>query len=198
MMSYSKPYSNSLVAGENFSNLKKCAIINILYFDLSKSPRMHTKYQVLEIDDHDKFTDHLEIHVLELSKLDAYNRSIESELLINWAEFLSLGNEDELMTLKDRTDLPEAVQKAIEEYERIKDDPNLRMEALNRQIAILDYIQRWDDARAEGLAEGKAEGKAEGIEEGIILVARNFKQQGLDYNAIAKATGLTLEFIERL
>ncbi len=190
MMSYSKPYSNSLVAGENFSNLKKCAIINIVYFELSKSPRMHTKYQVLEIEDHEKFTDHLEIHVLELSKLDAYNRSIESELLINWAEFLSLGNEDELMTLKDRTDLPEAVQKAIEEYERIKDDPNLRMEALNRQIAILDYIQRWDDARAEG--------KAKGIEEGIILVARNFKQQGLDYNAIAKATGLTLEFIERL
>jgi len=98
------------------------------------------------------------------------------------------------MTLKDRTDLPEAVQKAIEEYERIKDDPNLRMEALNRQIAILDYIQRWDDARAEGLAEGKAEG----IEEGIILVARNFKQQGLDYNAIAKATGLSLESIEKL
>ena len=75
--------------------------------------RVSTKYQVLEINNHDKFTDHLEIHVLELSKLDAYNRSIESELLINWAEFLSLGNEDELMTLKDRTDLPEAVQKAL-------------------------------------------------------------------------------------
>jgi predicted transposase/invertase (TIGR01784 family) len=144
------------------------------------------------------FSDHLEIHMIELPKIEGDNRSIESELLINWAEFLSLGNEDELMTLKDRTDLPEAVQKAIEEYERIKDDPNLQMEALNRQIAILDYIQRWDVARAEGLAEGLAEGKAEGIEEGIILVARNFKQQGLDYNAIAKATGLTLEFIEKL
>ena len=42
------------------------------------------------------------------------------------------------MDFKDRTDLPEGILKAIEEFERIKDDPNLQMEAVSKQIAILD------------------------------------------------------------
>ena len=49
---------------------------------LFDSQRMHTKFQILETIEHNKFTDHLEIHVLELSKLNAYNRDIESDLLI--------------------------------------------------------------------------------------------------------------------
>ncbi len=43
------------------------------------------------------------------------------------------------MDFKDRTDLPEGIIKAIEEFERIKDDPNLQMEALSKQIARMDY-----------------------------------------------------------
>ncbi|GAB6106729.1 PD-(D/E)XK nuclease family transposase [Fusibacter bizertensis] len=86
---------------------------------------MHTKFHILEAIDQSKFTDPLEIHVLEHSKLNAYNRDIESELLIDWAEFLSLNSEEKLMDFKDRTDLPEGKLKAIEEFERIKDDPNL-------------------------------------------------------------------------
>jgi len=82
LLYWSKMYGNSFTKGNLYSSLKKCVIINIIYFDLFKTPRMHTKFQILETIEHEKFTDHLEIHVLELSKLNAYNRDIESDLLI--------------------------------------------------------------------------------------------------------------------
>ena len=157
---WSKMYGSMMNKGESYGTLKKCIIINIIYFELFSSPRMHTKFQILETTDHQRFTDHLEIHVLELSKFNEYNRTIENELLMDWAEFLSLGNEDELMKYKDRTDLPDDVLKAIAEYERIKEDPDLQMEALNKQIAILDYVQGLEDATSKGKEEGKIDRKS--------------------------------------
>ena len=175
-------YGKSIEKGRQFNALKKCVVINIIYFVLFDSPRMHTKFQILETIDHNKFTDHLEIHVLELSKLNAYNRDIESDLLIDWAEFLSLNSEEKLMDFKDRTDLPEGIIKAIEEFERIKDDPNLQMEAVSKQIAILDYMQVIEDAENKGKK----------------FTAKNLKSLGVNTDIIAQATGLDLETIEKL
>lgn len=94
------------------------------------------------------------------------------------------------MDFKDRKDLPEGIIKAIEEFERIKDDPNLQMEAVSKQIAILDYMQVIEDATNKGKAEGKAENN--------IATAKNFKNLGVSSDIIAQATGLDLETIEKL
>lgn len=183
---WSRMYGASIEKGQHYSAIKKCVSINIVYFELFETPRMHTKFQILETREHNKFTDHLEIHVLELSKLNAYNRTIENELLIDWAEFLSLSSEDELMNFKDRKDLPEDVLKAIEEYERIKDDPNLQMEALSKQIAILDYLQVIEDAENKGDCNAKYE------------MAKKMKARGATLDFIVDVTGLNIETIEKL
>ena len=44
----------------------------------------------------------------------------------------------------------------------------------------------------------KLEGLKEGIKEGTLQSARNFKLLGVDTDTIAKATGLTIEEVERL
>ena len=58
------------------------------------------------------------------------------------------------------------------------------------------------EGRAEGLAEGRAEGLAEGREEGLaegrLSTARNLKKMGVAPDTIARATGLSLEEIEKL
>ncbi len=90
------------------------------------------------------------------------------------------------MDFKDRTDLPEGILKAIEAYERIKDDPNLQMEAVSKQIAILDYLQVIEDATNRGKAEYNIE------------IAKNCKKLGVSIDIIAQATGLDLEIIEKL
>jgi len=52
--------------------------------------------------------------------------------------------------------------------------------------------------KEEGKAEGIAEGKAEGITEGKLEVARNLLREGMDVEAIARVTGLSLEQIQQL
>ena len=54
------------------------------------------------------------------------------------------------------------------------------------------------EGRAEGLKEGKAKGKIEGQMEGKTETARNLKKLGVDRDTISKATGLTIETIEKL
>ena len=191
---WAKLYSGNLKKSETYDKLKKCVVINIVYFELFKMPRMHTKFQLLETKENELLTDHLEIHFLELSKLNAYNRTIENEVLIDWAEFLSLKKEGDLMALKDRTDLPEHLLKAIEKYESIKDDPDLYYEALNLQMGIMDQIQRLDDATNKGREEGREEGR----EDAQKQIAKSLKNLGIDYKTIQEATGLNLETIEKL
>jgi len=90
------------------------------------------------------------------------------------------------MDFKDLTDLPKGVLEAIEAYERIKDDPNYQMEAVSKQIAILDYLQVIEDATNRGKAENN------------IAIAKNCKNLGVNSDIIAQATGLDLETIEKL
>ena len=106
------------------------------------------------------------------------------------------------MDFKDRTNLPEGIIKAIEEFERIKDDPNLQMEALSKQIAILDYMQVIEDAtnkgKAEGIKEGELKGEIKGDRNAKYEFVKNLKALGSSLEFIAQATGLDLETIEKL
>ena len=56
--------------------------------------------------------------------------------------------------------------------------------------------------RAEGMAKGRAEGRAEGMAKGRaeanLETARKLKALGLDFEVIAKGTGLTVEEISKL
>ena len=86
-------------------------------------------------------------------------------------------------------------------------------EVINMLIAEYDYatdiaVQRaeerqiaYTEGRSLGIAEGKslgiAEGKSLGIAEGKLETARNLLSMGLSTDAIAQATGLSIQEIER-
>ncbi len=52
--------------------------------------------------------------------------------------------------------------------------------------------------RSEGIAQGRSEGIAQGIAEANLETARKLKALGLDFEVIAKGTGLTVEEISKL
>jgi predicted transposase YdaD len=52
--------------------------------------------------------------------------------------------------------------------------------------------------RAAGRAEGLEVGRAEGVREANTCNAKNLKQLGVDFKTISKATGLSVEDIEKL
>ena len=70
------------------------------------------------------------------------------------------------------------------------------LSAVMIQNDVLDTAKL--EGRIEGLAEGRAEGRAEGITEGLLQTARNLKSMGMPAEVIQKATGLSIEEIEKL
>ena len=59
-------------------------------------------------------------------------------------------------------------------------------------------IEGRKEGKIEGRKEGKIEGRKEGKREEKIEIAINLKNDGFPIEAISKATGLTLEEIEKL
>lgn len=55
-----------------------------------------------------------------------------------------------------------------------------------------------EEGMAKGRAEGMAKGRAEGRAEANLETARKLKALGLDFEVIAKGTGLTVEEISKL
>lgn len=106
------------------------------------------------------------------------------------------------MKLSERTDLPLVIQKAIRELEELQNDPNLQHEALNKELFVLDMVQRFDDAMERGLAEGMEKGIKQGIEQGKdenkIEIAKKMKLGGVDPSVIQSFTGLDIEVINSL
>jgi predicted transposase/invertase (TIGR01784 family) len=68
-------------------------VISVLlldYVDLASS-RLHSIFHILEKHDHQRFTDALEMHVIELPKLDQTSDTERSEegALVRWSRFFA-------------------------------------------------------------------------------------------------------------
>ena len=84
--------------------------------------------------------------------------------------------------------------KVIDKYERFISSKE-EMEVYNARDAFL-YGQNVMLKRER--EEGIKEGMKEGIKETKISMARNMKNDKVDFNTIAKYTGLSIEEIEKL
>ena len=63
-------------------------------------------------------------------------------------------------------------------------------------LATISFAK--NQGKEEGLKEGIEKGLKEGRKEGILSVARNLRSGGMSVEAIAAATGLSIEEIEQL
>jgi predicted transposase/invertase (TIGR01784 family) len=152
-------------------------------------PKMHSVFRIREEEHGNLLTDRLEIHFVELGKLNDYNRHIGNELLIAWAEFLNIQDEGEVIHMLEKN-LPEEIKRALEVLEEISKDPKMQEAALNLEMGISDYVSRIGDAEDKGREIGERD-KA-------VKIAKMLKTEGLDSNFIAKATDLSVEEIEAL
>ena len=80
--------------------------------------------------------------------------------------------------------------KAIEEYKRFTSDDKLMRAYAARDAFLVGQKFMLSREREEGIKEGE-ENKA-------ISIAKTLKQMNMDNASISKATGLTLEEIEKL
>ena len=96
--------------------------------------------------------------------------------------------------------------KVIEEYKRFTSDDKLMRAYDARDAFLLGQKIMLNREREEGLKEGIEKGikkgikkgKLEGIKDEKYSIAKTLKQMNMDNASISKATGLSLDEIEKL
>ena len=192
---WSKMYSSSIERAKSYNNTKRAICILIADFNLENLKLIqdyHTKWNIRE----EKYTniiltEKLEIHIIELEKLENIKTLNDTEKkLLNWCKFIKNPVEVEDSIMSEN----EEIKKAKEELDKISQDAKERRLAELREKALMDEIA----IRDSGFKEGIEQGLKEGSQQEKISIAKNLLNLRIDINSISQATGLSVEEIENL
>lgn len=187
---WAKLYEEQLEEGQLYKDLKKTITINIINFKALPNDRYHNIFHLRENHSDLILTEDIEIHFMELPKLQDEAYSLEDRL-VRWLLFLKGIQQTKWEELAMGT--PE-LKKAMTTLEFLSQDKEARYLYEMRKKALLDERSRIDWAKEQGIKEGIEKG----LERGIKQVAKNMLDEGLDLSTIAKATGLTVEELQKL
>ncbi|MDR2610083.1 MAG: Rpn family recombination-promoting nuclease/putative transposase [Clostridiales Family XIII bacterium] len=139
ILSYSSGMlSQQLYRGDEYAKLKRAICIVITDFVLiNENGKYRNDYYLYDKDTDSRFTDKLEILVLELPKL----RDADQTLLADWLRFLNATEEDDMEELakKDQT-----IKKAVGRYKELTADEANRMIAESHWWWLMDQKARED------------------------------------------------------
>ena len=193
-----KIYSDQLKEGEQYIEVKKVVVINILNFDYYKRNSYHSVARMMfeESKENEKVdlgyivedkyaTKDLEMHFIELPKFRKKDPDMSNKLE-QWL-CLICDEEDKIKMAESKN---EEIEKAKKELEKLAMNPEDRELYELRLKAIRDEM----NIRYSGYIYGKAEGK----NERNIEIAKNMLKENIDIELISKVTGLNPEEIEKL
>ena len=181
---WSKLYTEQLSEGQDYSELHKTIAINILDFPYLTNDKVHSIYRVLETETLTELSDMLEMHFLELPRLNERPYDLDCPLT-RWLLFLSDQTSQELkeaILVRD-----ENIRHAYEDLEKLAADKNARRQYELREKAALDYRSSMYTARKEGREEGREEGAH--LER--IRLVKKLLVQGFDENSIKEVAEIT-------
>ena len=189
-----KIYSDQLKEGEQYIEVKKVVVINILNFDYYKRNSYHSVARMMFEESkknekvdlgyvvEDKYaTKDLEMHFIELPKFRKKDPDMSNKLE-QWL-CLICDEEDKIEMAESKN---EEIEKAKKELEKLAMNPEDRELYELRLKAIRDEM----NIRYSGYIDGKAERNIE--------IAKNLLKKQMPIQDIAEVTGLSLEEIENL
>lgn len=206
---WSRMYTSQMKEGMDYGELCRTITINIVDFRyLSHTPGYHSIFQLYETEEKFLLTDTLEIHFMELPKLLIKWRRGEvnprENQLVRWLLLLEASEDEEITQVLEEIAMQEdqTLKKAIDEWERVSQDPEVLLVYEARRKALLDEKSALRRAEKQGEMIGEERGKKIGEKIGekkaIMKVALGMIQKGLDNETIAELTELTQEEIEQL
>jgi predicted transposase/invertase (TIGR01784 family) len=112
--------------------------------------------------------------------------------LVRWLLLLEASEDEEITQVLEEIAMQEdqTLKKAIDEWERVSQDPEILLVYEARRKALLD--------EKSALRRAEKQGEIVGEKRGIMKVALGMIQKGLDNETIAELTELTQEEIEQL
>ena len=223
---WSRIYKEQLKRSETYIELRPTIMINILNFNQFRreTTKFHTTFRLYEQEEQFQLTDVIELHFIEMRKLLVHWKQNKlnpwDNILARWLLLLGavdkqagkvyedIYQELEAIAMKD-----DVLKEAFDVWELLSADENKRLQYESRlKVALDEYAAKREAeirlkmAEEEGLKRGMEKGMEKGMEIGIekgieksrIEVAKNLLQEGLRFDVIMKATGLTREELERL
>jgi len=154
-----RAYIDQLQRGDRYANLKPIVGISLLDFDLFEAAQAHWKFRLRDETRPHIFLNLLQLHVLELRKLDRQGcETASTNALTDWVTFFKHWREDNIMgEIKHPP-----VQNALNELWGLTHNDEAYWHALARERALHDEASLLGTARDDGLAEGRREGRREG------------------------------------
>ncbi len=179
----SKMYTEQIEEGQKYNLFKRCVSISILDFTLfNDTDEFYSCFHLWEDNRHTLYTDKMEFHVLELSKLPKELKENASDILL-WAKFISAEKEEEFTMLATKNPY---IKSAYEQLQVISQDKQKRLEYEAREKAVRDHNQMMYEAEQRGIQIGEQR------------TAKKLLSMGFEISAIAKATGLSEDQIKNL
>jgi predicted transposase/invertase (TIGR01784 family) len=202
---WSREYTRSLSAGQDYSELPVVIAINIIDYQFFFVCGFHTCFRLREDTERDLvLTDALEIHFLDMVKWRRLKgKDVAGDPLHQWMAWLNQNSPPEL--IDEVKKMNEAVLLADEKMVFVTEDKEARDAYERRQKALFDEtnrrksaLRKIEEGRREGMAKGMAKGLSKGMEKGKYEIARKLKARGRPLEEIAEDTGLSFETIENM
>ena len=191
----SKMYTEQIQAGQKYNVFKKCVSISILDFTLFQdTDEFYSCFHIREDNRNTIYTDKMEFHVLELSKLPKELKEDTSDILL-WAKFINAEEKEEFDMLATKNSY---IGSAYEQLQIISQDKKKRLEYEAREKAIRDHNQMMYEAEQRGIKVGEERGKEIGKQETLFDIVKKFLALRFPIDMIAEGTGLSEEDIRKI
>ena len=176
----SKMYAGEIKEGEGYDC--KCIHVSILAYDHFRDDKeCYRRIAFCDTKTGKEYTDLMEMHILELSKLPSEEKNETS--LLQWMRFLGG---------KTRKDFEEMAKKnseleeAYDVLDKLSADEKKRLEYETRQRAIRDYNIGMLTAERRGIEAGRKIGREEGRAEGETLGVSRINQLILELSKLGR------------
>ena len=193
-------YLEKFKPGKAYKYLARCVSIHILGEEFPLTEELHSIYRVMNVKSFQPFSDDLEFHFLDLTKLKSKQDDSELE---QWLKFIQTNDKAVREELGRRNAVMQYANEVMNQFYADK------QERLNYEAAVRyesDRATLWEAGVDKGILIGEKRGEKRGLRRGEqqgrrsekIETARNMKAKNFDAETIREITGLTAEQIAEL
>ncbi|MCI0184910.1 Rpn family recombination-promoting nuclease/putative transposase [Sulfoacidibacillus ferrooxidans] len=191
-------YRGQVVSGASYQELHRVITINLIDFvQFPSTDRYHTSYHVVEDQTHERLSDALEVHFVEMPKLRKTITDLEKAVqdpLEKWLLLLESGKNKTIHHVLEVAAMNDVeLKKALDEVEEIGRNPENWALYISRKKAILDEVSREASYR-----ERIEKAHEQGMEKARIELIQLMLSKKLSPEEITNLTDIPLEDIKKI
>ena len=203
---WSKMYTRDFKSGDHYSSLRKCISINIIGEGYNLDDELHSKYLLMNPNNHVEFPHFMELHFLNLEKIKGTlisNEITKENRLANWLKFINATSQKERDMLATTSPILAILNEQVGKINLSPEEERLyesRMKLRSDIVSIQEssFNRGIEKGIERGIERGRKEGREEGSYTKAIETAKKLLEMGIPIENIAIATGLQIEEIEQL